>query len=975
MASPHSPDPADFDPPERAAVESVLVRLGDLQHRRLFFERLQNPWWVRSLDAVGAFDRAPDLQADEAGELRFRPWPEGEYLARMAGAVPEDVAAVFLRLGSPPNPYIARLVTAAAANMPAGSATRLAPLIGDYLQEAWSHYLDPLDVVGVINVLAAGGDLRAAARLAAHAYRPRSAPNAEVGGYRGQVTAGLERYWYGETLPQVVEALALMGPTLATTLRAWLEEYQVVSGSFNDAAESDTSSIWRPSISPHEQNQGMEEIGDVLVDALRDVIPVVVPREVDALPLLRDLFTSRQDLIRRIAMQALAACEFPDASEASLDLAYEWLTSESVLQSDLRREYAQLARRFLPHLDDARAAAWSDLVLAGPPWPRERLERVTAFGRSEGESVDDTVARYQRIWRHGVLSAIGREALPQRPREVLEELDAADGEYPHPEFTSYMTSWVGDRSPVGVDELEAWDVERLLAFLESWQPNERSYSGPEITRGGLAGVIRTAVRTQPQKWSPHATAFRRVSAVYIRAVIDGLQEAVKGKLEIDWPQVMELARFCIEQQDPTTVASDGWEDEARWRWVHRSVTSLLEAGVEAKAPAHVPDSLLDQARQLLEPLTRSTEPTPEYESQYGGSNMDPLTLSLNTLRPAATRTMLRLVARVLVPIRTDADARSEAYAGASESPLAAAALASIDARLGSARDPSLAMAAVFGEALARLAWLDRQWLEHRLPQLMEPEPAYRDVVVSTALATYRTSALLVDLLQPWIEPWLQRAVRGESVLGWRAQRGAVQLWADHLTLLYCHGELEQEGDVMQQFFDVATPSDVGAALGHLGWMLMRSEEVPELFLRRAEALWDSRMTEVQEGRTQPEELSGFGWWVESRKFPPEWWLPRLKLATTSPSFEPHGQLGEQLAAAAQAFPAETVEVLANLLRSRSEPYRRFGLIQKAPDVLAAALDLGDEPAQRAAQDLVDHLGREGHLEILELVTRRRNNSH
>ncbi|MDQ3165540.1 MAG: hypothetical protein M3Q17_05175, partial [Actinomycetota bacterium] len=58
-------------------------------------------------------------------ELRFRPWPEGDSLTRMAAAVPEDVAAVYERVGDTDNPSVARLVASAAARMPAQAAARL----------------------------------------------------------------------------------------------------------------------------------------------------------------------------------------------------------------------------------------------------------------------------------------------------------------------------------------------------------------------------------------------------------------------------------------------------------------------------------------------------------------------------------------------------------------------------------------------------------------------------------------------------------------------------------------------------------------------------------------------------------------------------------------------------------------------------------------------------------------------------------
>ena len=108
------------------------------------------------------------------------------------------------------------------------------------------------------------------------------------------------------------------------------------------------------------------------------------------------------------------------------------------------------------------------------------------------------------------------------------------------------------------------------------------------------------------------------------------------------------------------------------------------------------------ALSVLTVLSQHPDPTAEYERQYGGSNMDPLTMSLNTVRPAALRALLALL-------------------GSDKAqPIQAEILDALDGRLGFARDNSLAMAAVFGEKIATMLVVNRDWFLARVDRLLGP---------------------------------------------------------------------------------------------------------------------------------------------------------------------------------------------------------------------------------------------------------------
>lgn len=963
------PNPDDYEMPERATVEAVLVSLGDLQHRRMFFERLDNPHWVEAAAKLGVFATPPGTQVDEAGNLTYRLWPEGDYLVRMAQAVPAAVLAALQAHVETSNPYVARVVTQCAVRMPVAQARRLAPAVTEYLRQDFRHYLDPEDVVGVIVNLASGGVLEDALRVADSAYRPRPIEtDASTPAWRRiDVATGLEPYWYRETLPRVIESLLPLGRRLVIRLKSWLESFQTSSRSYTEG-QGDTSYVWRPSIGPHEQNQQMEEIGDALIDALRDSLSRVASTEEGVLDLVRLLYQSDQDLLRRIALHALANCDDSLIADAAISQAYEWLMSDDLLNQSFRREYSELAQRFLPRLEADRANRWVTHVLEGPPWDQPRLERIATYGRREDESVETAISRYKRVWRHTILAAVGVDALPDVARAALATLDEEDGQMEHPQFASYMTTWVGDRSPVTVEELAGWPTKQLVEYLSSWAPEERVGLGPEITREGLASTLQSAVRADAPRYAAEANEFLTADPLYVRAVLDGLREAVRQPgPAFPWENVLRLCVSAVGEGDNPGL--DGTA-EPHWQWVQRSVVALLDAAIGSGSDHGLPTSAQGEATSILSRLASHPDPTPEDESRLGGENMDPLTLSLNTVRPSALRALVQLAVRAA---SSSADATPISVPDR-EGPgwaISQACLSAVDTHLGPASDPSLASAAVFGELLGRLVWLDQDWLTDRLPRLLDADTAYRDVVVSTCLASYLPSSVLVETLRPWLSEWISRAAAREAIAGWRTHRPPIQLIGDHLVVLYCRTEIERQDDLVSRFFGGARVEDRAEVLGHLGWVLSKEGDVPESFSQRAMDLWDWRAALTTTGENDLDELAQFGAWVTSGRFPSDWWLPRLELAAGAPTFSVQWRLGEQLADASAQSPDQVLQIVKRLLEDRQEPYRRFELIRHVPTVIAEALDRGTPETQDDAEELLDELGRSGQLNMAEQVERRR----
>src|SRR6202011_402226 len=111
----------------------------------------------------------------------------------------------------------------------------------------------------------------------------------------------------------------------------------------------------------------------------------------------------------------------------------------------------------------------------------------------------------------------------------------------------------------------------------------------------------------------------------------------------------------------------------------------------------------------------------EDEERYGGSNMDPLTHSINTARGAAMHSVVRYalwVHRAIEREQAGGDVESN-FVGIPE------VRDLLELHLNPQEDPALAVRAVYGQWLPWLALLDRRWVTTHLGTIFPSDPASR----------------------------------------------------------------------------------------------------------------------------------------------------------------------------------------------------------------------------------------------------------
>jgi len=968
-----------YEAPDDALVESALSLIGDLQHRRVFYTQLKNPKWVRALAAHDAFKSAPGLVSRNGG-VTAPPWAEGDYLARMADRVPTEVKSVLEPIADSDNVVVQRAVVEAASRMPAEVAATLVIHIADYMDQPYREWLDLNALASIVRALADAELERPTLRLAQALYRPREPGGSDGRSY--EVAAGLDPDAYAMTLSNLVPSLAKIRPTLKVAV-GWLEQWQLLSGEYRPAEGTDNSFLWRRSISPHEQNETRSnQIGHALVDAVCGIAFAQYLANRSADDIVETIEQGGQPIHARIAMDFIARAITHDIETVEIKgpqigaelraQAGSHLTNAAFLGYHYRHEYALLARIALPVLPEMMVKSWTGWIDRAPFETDDELrQRLRVFKREDSDVTDREVADYRDAWLRDLLAGIGDQALPSAAKRRLSALLASCGPArEHVDFPVYM-SWgfSGPSSPRPLQELETLSAAEVLDYIHTWVPGEDQIFGPSVE--GLAGTLRQLVTLQPDSFGERAEDLADVDPGYVESALLGFQAALADGRAFSWNGPLRLVRRITRDLNLTSLA-DTDDDTYRWRSTQLVAGNLVLAGIVASdSRTRIPDDLLELAWSSLVPLTNSQDPTAETERRYGG-DMDPLTLSVNTVRPVALRATIRLLVRA-----SWGDAERRRDIAVAESPLTVPIEAVLADHAGPHLDPSLATAAVFGEGLGTLLSGAPQWTTARLSTLLGPPDrrsrvaqaaqAWHDTVWSVMLAGYRPSRTLLEALRPW---YVQRIAdlnseKAETV-GFRGDRSPRQLLADHVLLLHVTGQLDgsDEVDLLNAMFDTAPPDLLGDALGHVGAQLMRNEgDIPTAVLDRCQTLWDWRASEVRTGRADPHELAGFSWWIRSGRFPAEWWLPHLMQALADNSFQARSTLFEPLAKVASAHPREALEAVMALTEGDGDAMTSYYIHRDVPSIIAAGLDSGSKRATKLALIFMNQLGRRGYVDL------------
>ena len=940
--------------PTPEQIETTLSLIQDPTMREYFFVRLENPLWIDELRRLGLFGQPPGVtgEPDDAGP-RLSPWPELDYLIRMAREYPQGVAEVLLELPSSDSLLVKRGIIDALLNMEIDQAAKLTPRVVEILNDDgqhlfnWRNWLDhPLCTL--IGRLASSGKpdealalTHSVLQLSPSEREPVELDDGTIMNFYEAKTV-FEEVYVDEVLSGVIPRLALQRPlpTLDMLLGVLDSAIRYTLAGRGRALHDDGFRWRRPAIHDESNAWGVGTATQNTISAVRDSARSIW----ESFPDLRQTLLDRLESFSwkigiRIALDVLA-----DADVRPLDIVQVRLANrQNFLDFDIRVEYKRLLQVGFSSL----SVRDRQLIL---DWIYERPKHL-ASGSNKRSSQE--LAVHRRLHQYQWLAVISDHLEGQWKRR-FEHLraDPKLSQLRDPDEIPQVGTWVGPTSPKSSDELITMNIDDIVHFLDEWSP---SGSLTDHSRRGLGRELAQMARNRSMYMSRHSSKLKGLHPTYVAEFISGLREAVASGEEVCWTSICDLCEWIIEQPREFESESVAFDDDTHWGQAGKYIVQMLEGGFNSKE-CTLPFALRARVWPIIKTFLSDPDPSSDHEQSYGPPNMDPITLAINSTRGCAMKTVIEYVLWTYRNMNLD-QANDGNLTGLDALPEARCVLEQF---LDPDFEPSMSVRAVYGWRFPFLVKVDPQWSMGAVSRIF-PVTDTCDGLKQIAWQSYLVSNGLYipvfRILRRQYRLSLDKLPSPEH--GWR-HREPDQALGEHILLLYLNGRtcLEEENSLVTLLYQNANPelrqhvnSWVGRGIGE--------GEVSDAMVERARNLWEWRLEVVAsvEEETAAVELKPFVWWLRSGRFDVSWTAEKLYQ-----SLEMAGEVDvdsfalEWLAQHVHEVPYFAVRCLRILSeRSYQESWIIKDWVRHVQTILRVAIQCSDVRANLEASELAEIL--------------------
>ena len=897
--------------------------------------------------------------------MRFPPWPEGRYLARMAPLAPDAVAAVLKKSQPSANPRVTGILLKCAHALPSEQFQELAPKTVEWVTSPTAaEFIDDFadEAATVISRLVRERKVKQGLEVAESllGFERRSggsgdSPGDEILALLPEPVGRLSEWRYkqviAKVLPDLVDSAGLEGLRLFSSLLSVAVKF---SRSEGESPDSDAGScIWRPAIEDHSQNVD-HGVRCVLVTAVRDAAVRLARVSHEDLRGVVQMLEAGTVLHRRIALHVPAVV--PGAGE----LASERIANRGIFDDyRLKHEYAELLRSRLGEAPPETQQTFLDRVLAGPDLDGFRRYQEAHTGSAPSPEDETAYAeRWQRDWLSIVADHLsGDDAARYR------ELVAKHGKAEHPDFLTWSEGGAGPETPLTTEDMNTLSPGEVIEYLTSWQPVDEAWRGFSPSIEGLGRSFQASVAERAGDFAAVADRVGALDPTHVRSFLSGLEAAVKAGAPVTWDQPLRLIASVLEHPFDHHEESTNLDRDPGWSWTRGQAASLLQEGL-ADRDNRIQFELRPTVWSVLEPLTRDPNPSPEHGAAHGYTNMDPFTVSLNVNRGKA----MHAVMAYALWCRRELEARgAETAAGFDLMPEVRTAL---ERHLDPDSEPSHAVRAVYGKWLPWLILLDERWVTANITRIL-PRAAelagLRDAAWDTYISWCPPFDSVYGVLRHEYEAAVERVPSRGTVDFADDERTDAKL-GEHLVTLHWRGRLQPS--LLERWFELADDHLAERIMSFLGRALRNTEgDVDPEVLQRIRQLWDARLEVIgSEPQAHQGEANAFAQTFASAKLDDEWSLAGLDVTLQCGN---PGWLGgdtiERLSEIAATKPAEATRFTLQMLESAANAWDHLGWRDQVRDVMAATNHATDPQTLKNRKAIINHYIKRGDNDFRDFI--------
>jgi hypothetical protein len=938
--------------PTQKQIDKALSQLGKPQLFRYFFEKLENPFWVKPLWEKDFFKNPPQIIKREENNLIQIPlWPESRYLARMASKNPEDVFEVISALPKTKNSLVLEDIVDSALAMP----PNLAAKIGEKIlleKEPFGEFLS-VKLGKLISHIAKGGEIEFAFRLAktlldltTNTISEEYSNGKETIPRRSESSANIDKWTYIEILKNNYPDLINTSGIKAIDLLCGIlnKALKIKSQNFSEDQSRDYSYIWRKSIRNHKSSVGRNSLKYNLVTAITKGSENIIGDDPTQVPALTKIFKKYNfDIFSRITLHILTL-----SPKEYSELISEYLSGLDLINNyTCRHEFFLLLETRFSYLPEEKQKLILSLIENGPKkLPKEK-------------SSDYEI--HKKYWQRNLLWRL-KKYLSGEWKNYFDHLIKELGKPSFEEFSDRGAIWVGPTSPKSIQELKGLSIEEIADFLKNWQyKDELKAPSPE----GLKRVLVTTISLNPKPFAENAELFQGTEPTYIRALIDGFCEALSKDNIFPWEKVLNFCLWGANQNGQIPQKhQEQLEKDIGWGFSRTSIIRLIISGIN-KDHGGINFGDREIVWSILQPLTEDPDPTPKNEEEFLESS-GPLSIAINSTRGNAIEAVIKYSLWVKQNLENK---NSNLDFGFKTIPEAKEVL---ESHLNWNKDPSLAIRSIYGQYFPWIHLLDKGWTQKQIDQIFPMEEKHQ-------LKWEAAWDAFINHCEPYkdiFDTLLPKYVLAVSRLGISSNfkelnHGREEHLTEHLTIYFLRGKfsLEDTQNPFVSFWGKASKELKLHSLSYLGRILFDTEEIIEAdALARLKKLWEWRLEQINIDSSYSDfiELSSFGWWFSSKQFESTWALPMLKKALQkSGKIKTSHNVVKKLSELDVQFLKEAIVCFDMILESDKDGWKIIGWMEEAKALLKRGLN--SDEAKLKAKSTIHKLGEKGYFEFGELL--------
>lgn len=505
-------------------------------------------------------------------------------------------------------------------------------------------------------------------------------------------------------------------------------------------------------------------------------------------------------------------------------------------------EYKKTLKIAFPHLLDADQRAF--------------VAQVLQYFSEKAKENPDQAFHKRTGWE--ILSSICNHLKDDEPQKCEEAFGRKCNEKyePEPIISSSRGGMIQHRSPVNIGD---YTIEQIVTNLKNeWTPaklNDQFKSDDFLSpRGaeGLGDALKDDIKKRTNEYLKNINAFFDRDAVhshYMYSLLRGIEEMIRNKQSLNREQTNQIfGLFEIIENEGKKTPFKKRDDKswlADWIAVHKVITDIVLYILEDKeTKEEVHKTHREKIKNLISYLfTIKDSPSKEDEKpEYG----EPYHVAINSVRGRAYESFVVLT-------ENDGKTLAEDTKTIYKEVL---------------KDDSLAVRFVIGRYLPSFYFRDKEFITSLFLEIFQNDnPDKKDIYLATwegylsntlydklfvALKDYYTYAITLDP-----KDYTQR----------KYLKGLDESLAIHLALAFAHLGLEIDDPLFKKFWEVPNTTRHREFISFIGRSYLIQDHGDEWFKENKVSkeklirFWDWALENISE----PEALSGFGYWVNPDK--------------------------------------------------------------------------------------------------------------